>query len=371
VTAGIRLHAGARRRLLVPRLTVTVLLVLSVVMAIWAFTGPAASPAGTVPLTPDAAVHSFLASYVAPDGRVIRKDQGSDTVSEGQAYAMLMAAAVGDRNHFMTVWDWTESHLLEPNGLLAWHWAGGRVVDAQPAADADVGTAAALVMASRRFGDPDLLAAGQNLAAAVVSHETAPSAYGRTLLAGPWAVTPTKYVDPSYLAPAELDELAAAFGAPWPALATSARSELLTLTSNGDLPPDWAVIASDQVVHPAAAPGSPGQPAVFGFDAVRAPIWMGTSCSASLRQAAAGLLPAFGRGAGKVELNLGGHPAPGVSSPLGLLGRAGAEWGAGRTNAAWSDLRRAARADQQHPTYYASAWVVITVLSFDHVLGPC
>ena len=353
------------------KLTATVLLLLAALLATWSLVGRPAAPVATIPLTPGAAVHSFLASYVAPDGRVVRKDQGGDTVSEGQAYAMLMEAAVGDRNRFMAVWSWTDTHLLEPDGLLAWHWVDGRVVDTEAAADADVGAATALVMASHRFGDPGLLGAARTLAAAVVRHETAPSADGQTLVAGPWAAAPTEYVDPSYLAPAELDQLASAFGAPWPALAASARSELQTLTANGDLPPDWAVVASDRRVHPAAAPGSPGQPAVFGFDAVRAPVWMGTSCSPPLRAAAARLLPALARGGGQVDLNLGGHPAPGVTSPVGLLARAGAEWGAGRTDAAWSDLRQAARADHAHPSYYASAWVVLTVLAFDHALEPC
>ena len=34
---------------------------------------------------------AFLAAYVRPDGRVYRPDQGGDTVSEGQAYGLLLA----------------------------------------------------------------------------------------------------------------------------------------------------------------------------------------------------------------------------------------------------------------------------------------
>ena len=34
----------------------------------------------------------FLRRYVDGDGRVVRRDQGGDTVSEGQAYGMLIAA---------------------------------------------------------------------------------------------------------------------------------------------------------------------------------------------------------------------------------------------------------------------------------------
>src|SRR5260370_39946606 len=43
-----------------------------------------------------AAASRFLAKYTRPDGRVVRLDQGRDTVSEGQAYGMLLAEVAGD-----------------------------------------------------------------------------------------------------------------------------------------------------------------------------------------------------------------------------------------------------------------------------------
>jgi endoglucanase len=48
-----------------------------------------------------------LASYVRPDGRVARPDQGDDTVSEGQAYGLLLAEANGDDATFRRIWGWT------------------------------------------------------------------------------------------------------------------------------------------------------------------------------------------------------------------------------------------------------------------------
>src|SRR5207237_725785 len=48
----------------------------------------------------------FMRRYVDADGRVVRRDQGGDTVSEGQAYAMLLAVALDDRARFDRVWDW-------------------------------------------------------------------------------------------------------------------------------------------------------------------------------------------------------------------------------------------------------------------------
>ena len=74
-------------------------------------------------------------------------------MSEGEAYAMLLSVAAGDRDRFDAAWSWTGSHLLLPSGLLAWHWAGGRVTSTEPAADADVDAAYALELAASRFGE--------------------------------------------------------------------------------------------------------------------------------------------------------------------------------------------------------------------------
>src|SRR5690348_4029051 len=48
----------------------------------------------------------FLDRYMDPDGRVVRHDQGGDSVSEGQAYAMLAAVAIDDRARFARAWRW-------------------------------------------------------------------------------------------------------------------------------------------------------------------------------------------------------------------------------------------------------------------------
>ena len=49
--------------------------------------GSAAARAAVV----QSAARSFLSRYVDPDGRVVRRDQGGDTVSEGVSYALLLA----------------------------------------------------------------------------------------------------------------------------------------------------------------------------------------------------------------------------------------------------------------------------------------
>jgi endo-1,4-beta-D-glucanase Y len=103
------------------------------------------APAGT--RSPAQLRTAFLDRYVE-DGRVVRKDQGDDTVSEGQAYGLLIAYAAGDRDRFADIWSWTKRHLLTDDQLLAWRWTPtGGVSDAQSASDADLDAARALVLA--------------------------------------------------------------------------------------------------------------------------------------------------------------------------------------------------------------------------------
>src|SRR4051794_30824102 len=67
----------------------------------------------------------FFDQFVSAEGQVIRHDQGGDTVSEGQAYAMRLAVDANQRTQFDTVWAWTKAHLQRSDGLFAWHWQNG------------------------------------------------------------------------------------------------------------------------------------------------------------------------------------------------------------------------------------------------------
>ena len=103
---------------------------------------------------------AFLDEYVEGDGRVVRRDEGGDVVSEGQAYGMLIAVAVEDETRFRAIWDWTKANMSRPDGLLSWRWADGQVTDANSASDADLDAARALVLAGRRFDAPELIDPG-------------------------------------------------------------------------------------------------------------------------------------------------------------------------------------------------------------------
>src|SRR5258706_15859972 len=68
-----------------------------------------------------AAASRFLAKYTRPDGRVVRLDQGRDTVSEGQAYGMLLAEVAGDHPPIPPLVLGTQRRPEHPDGLFSFH----------------------------------------------------------------------------------------------------------------------------------------------------------------------------------------------------------------------------------------------------------
>ena len=131
---------------------------------------------------------AFLAAYVRADGRVARPDQGDDTVSEGQAYGLLLAEVADEPAVFGRIWQWTQDHLQLSGGLFGYHAdTAGHLLSAQPASDADLLIAWALL----RYQGPDAAErhqAGQQVAAAVLAQEVTTGPGGTPVLtAGPWA----------------------------------------------------------------------------------------------------------------------------------------------------------------------------------------
>jgi endo-1,4-beta-D-glucanase Y len=295
---------------------------------------------------------AFLERYVDDDGRVVRHDQGGDTVSEGQAYAMLLAVAAGDEERFARVWTWTRANLRRPDGLLSWRWADGRVVDPQPAADADLDAARALMRASERFGEPRYAADGRALAGAVMAHETAAAADKTVLVAGPWARDEV-VVNPSYWSPRGLAELGLI------ELVASSRRLTQRLTESA-LPPDWARVQS-WGVEPIGPPAG-GAPA-YSYDAVRVPVHLVESCDPVDRELAAAMWPRLRVKPGAPRRALDGRPLTDEEHPAALAGAAAAAHAAGAAAEADRLLERAAELDEERPTYYGAALVALARLA--------
>ena len=324
--------------------------------------GGAAEPAGGGQRSAAAA---FLDTYVRPDGRISRPDQGDDTVSEGQAYALLLAQVTGDDAVFGRIWEWTRAHLQRADGLLSFHAdRTGRVLDEQPASDADLLAAWALLRyegedADRYHGE------GRRIAAAVLAHEVVDGPTGEPVLtAGPWATARPATLNPSYWAPAVLRDLAGRTGDErWRRIADG----VLPLTERASgggrqLPADWVSLGADGTPRPVPAPGGRGarQPQ-YGLDAQRVVVWLATACDDASRGLAARWWPLLrpeDRSAA-LALRLDGGVLDPTAAALPLVAAAAAARAAGDTAASDRLLDRADAQHQRFPTYYGAAWVAL------------
>ncbi len=361
----------ARRRSVVAGLAIVVVAAVVAVVVLVGRGGASVDP----PQEARQAADHFLATYVQPDGRVVRTDQGGDTVSEGQAYAMLIAAGIGDEARFRAVWEWTRQHLQRPDHLLGWRWADGAVVDATPAADADLVAAGALALAGQRFGDRQLVVAASEIGGAVLTSETVAVGSWQVLLAGPWAAD-ERVVNPSYFAVGLMSQLYTITGEPrWQPVAATARRLLDELTAKApSLVPDWAAVAADGGSVTARPPPSGGD-VVSGFEAGRAYVQLAVDCDARGTAIAARAWPflrAEADGTINAAYHLDGSPATNATHPLALVAAAATADAAGDDGAADELLDRASDLDRRTPTYYGAAWVAIGRLWLDTAdLGGC
>jgi endo-1,4-beta-D-glucanase Y len=335
---------------------------------------PASAPA--LEAEARAAADRFLDRYLAGDGRVVRHDQGGDTVSEGQAYAMLLAAAVGDETSFAVAWGWARTHLRRADGLLSWRWVDGRVPDPGAATDADVDAAHALLVAARRFDRPGYAVEARTIARSVLARSTAPGPGSRpVLVAGAWARGRRPLVNPSYFAPVAFAALAATTGdGRWAQRGESSRRLTRDLTASPPrLPPDWARVDPSGATA-VAAPGSYRAGPHYGFDAARLPVRFAADCSRAGRDlaAAAGRFLPSGDDPVAAVYGLQGRPKVGYEHPLGVVAAAAAAAAGGDSATTARRLDHAERLDADRPTYYGGAWVALgRVLLTTRLLGGC
>jgi endo-1,4-beta-D-glucanase Y len=370
------LHPKAGRRRASPSSRATAWVVFALAAAALApamllgFSG-GSSADGLAPLQ----ARAFLARYVAPDGRVVRWDQGGDTVSEGQAYAMLLAQSIGDGALYAHVWRWTAAHLQRPDGLFAYlAGASGRVRDAMPAADADLLIAWSLARTSGPRAGAYHRAA-RRIAAAILRRETARRGGMLILAAGPWATGAPVSIDPSYWALPAFRALAALTGDQrWLQLARASLKLTISLTADGvRLPPDWARVDGEKAT-PSPAPSGAVAQVQYGLDAQRLVVWMGASCNAADRRLAARWASKL-TGAGSARalaLSPDGSVIDSATNALPLVAAAAAAQAAGQQSRRDELLTQAAGIEDANPTYYGAAWLALgRTLLMTPSLGRC
>lgn len=317
---------------------------------------------------------AFLDDWVE-DGRVVRHDEGGDTVSEGQAYGLFAAVIAEDEKRFDEIWEWTQDELLRPDGLMAWRWDDGAVVDDEPASDADLDAARALVLAGDRFDRDDLRADGVELATEIADRMTVETQRGRILLPGLWAVDREPYAyNPSYASPVAFEILGEATGDPrWDELQAGSSEVTTEILNATDLPPDWAQVHGDGLIEPMPGPLGEGDPVQYAFDAPRLLLRYAESCTSGDVALAALPYSTLDREQDvSSRLDLGGGALVQEQSALGFTARAASAQAAGDGAAATADLERAADLATEFPTYYGAAWVMLsTAMLTDDSLGGC
>lgn len=324
------------------------------------------------------AADRFLDGYLQPSGRIARTDQGGDTVSEGQAYGMLLAVALGDEVRFRRIWDWTDDHLQRSDGLFAWRWDDGGIVDYHAATDADLLIAAALALGSRRFGDHDhdLRTQAGRVSDGILAHETALYGSMRVLIAGTWAKR-WRMVNASYLVTPAMSVLYESIPEwRWGTVAWTSRLLLSDMMDTAPhLPPDWAVVDAGGVnPRPVASPA--GDSARYSYDAGRVIVQVAVDCRDAgqrlARQAWPFLRSELGDGSLVMPYTLDGRPIAEERHPLAHVAAAAAALASGERARADELLGTAAEVDAGSPTYFGSAWVALGRVWLDtNLLGGC
>ena len=146
---------------------------------------------------------TFLQRYEASNGRVVRRDQGGDTVSEGQGYAMLLAVALGDRRQFAAAWRWDHQPPTPRRTVrlsLGPREGGEHRARHRCRSRYSLGSGAGQPALSRL-----LLAHGLQVANAILADETAEVAGALQLVAGPWGRSSPAAVDPNYFSVEAMD----------------------------------------------------------------------------------------------------------------------------------------------------------------------
>lgn len=206
---------------------------------------------------------------------------------------MVFALMANDRATFERLWQWSFANLGAGNlqdKLPAWQWghrADGSwgVIDANPASDADLWFAFALLEAARLWKQPRYGEQARALLKLVAKQEVVSlPGFGTMLLPGPQGFVqgnadgPRQWrLNASYLPVPVLRRLAAAESSgPWGTLATQA-AKLVDAVARQGIVPDWSAYRSD-----AAGTGfltDPDKGDVSSYDAIRVYLWAGVTPS--------------------------------------------------------------------------------------------
>jgi len=259
-------------------------------------------PAETVVMNPNAnsdllqqSWQAYRQRFIQGDGRVIDREAGDRSTSEGQAYAMLRAVLMDDRDTFDRVLTWGENNLQrkKPDGRrndYLWLWKWGKddkgnwgAIDSNFASDGDLDATTALILASHRWNRPEYLELARSKLQDLWTLATLESGAQRYFLPGARDVFQPQpdrvYLNPSYLAPYAFRLFAQADPSHnWMALVDSSYRVLdqSAKLSQVGLPSDWVLLETDS--GNLRSSQNEQLKSIYGFDAYR--VWWRVSLDA-------------------------------------------------------------------------------------------
>ena len=220
----------------------------------------------------------YKARFIDADGRLSDDSQGDISHSEGQGYALVLAAYNDDPEAFARIWRWTSANLeIRTDNLAAWRWRpqdNPHVLDPNNASDGDLLIAWGLAEAATRWRLPNYAASAHKIALSLARHAALRTAFGLALRPGvagfgPDDVSDGPIVNLSYWVFPAFESLARiAPEVDWAGLKQSGLA-LFDAARFGSrqLPSDWISLKGG--VKPAA-----DRPPVFGYELVRAPLYL-------------------------------------------------------------------------------------------------
>ncbi len=203
--------------------------------------------------------------------KIIRPENGNDTVSEGIAYGMLIGVFMDDQPLFDALWTYAKAHPSPKNdGLMTFCIPAGASSCSGngSATDADEDMAYALLMASKQWTSGTYGSDAITMIGNIYTHEVS----GNVLLAGDsFGSAGTSQLDPSYFAPSYYRVFATVdSGHNWMGVVDESYTILAAASGGDGLVPNWvnqsgtAITLSNSAVDP-----------YFGYDACRIPFRIG------------------------------------------------------------------------------------------------
>jgi endo-1,4-beta-D-glucanase Y len=286
-------------------------------------------------------------NFVRQDGsnfKIIRPENGNDTVSEGIAYGMLIAVYMNDKALFDGLYGYWKGHVAT-NSLMTWcipSGGGSCSASGGTATDADEDAAFAMMMASKQWSGGSYAADAMTLIHAVLATDMS----GSYIKAGS-NYSASQITNPSYFAPAFYRAFAAfdtANATAWNNLASGAYTLLNAISgsSSNGLVPAWCTGGSCS----AAASNGAATDTIYQYDSHRTPwrigmdyCWYGTAAAKTYIDKTSAFFAGKGmNGVGRIYdlYNLNGMEASGAAvNSASIIGTAAAGAMGSSANAAF------------------------------------